>query len=126
MNKKETEKQAGFAMLQGTKGRPLLAIVNSVARSGMSRRIELYTTDEKGNFDRIGYHVAHVIGWPYSVDKGGILVSGCGMDMVFHTVSTLNYAMCAMENADMSYAEQHEKFGRIYDTYWFNANHIQS
>lgn len=38
------------------------------------------------------YRAAKVLGWPYSEKhgRGAIRVSGCGMDMCFHTVSTLS------------------------------------
>lgn len=38
---------------------------------------------------RISHNAAAVIGWTYDMDRGGIKVSGCGMDMGFHTVYTL-------------------------------------
>lgn len=67
--------------------------VTKVSNSGMSRNITLYILDGK-RMVNISHWVAEALGWP-SVDgfDGGIRVSGCGMDMVFHTVYTLSDMM---------------------------------
>lgn len=52
----------------------------------MYRRLDLYVI-ERGKLERITYSAAIVIDWPINDD--GIGVSGCGMDMHFHTVYTL-------------------------------------
>jgi hypothetical protein len=65
-------------------------IVTKVSSSGMSRRIKLYIVDserENPRIRQITYLVSKAIGWP--ANDLGILVSGCGMDMGFHTVYTL-------------------------------------
>lgn len=85
----QEEKEAALAILKQWRGHRLLAIVNSVSRSGMSRRIEFYGA-EKGEISRIGYYMSKILEWPYNVDKGGFLVSGCGMDMIFHTLYSFN------------------------------------
>jgi len=59
-----------------------------VARSGMSRRLELYVM-AKNELIRITYSVAQLMG--SSINSNGILVTGCGMDMHFATVSNLSY-----------------------------------
>lgn len=129
MTKKQEKAEAArqaWEMLKDFRGRPIMAQVNSVSRSGMSRRIEFYSTTPDGQFQRIGYWMAKVLDYPYSVDKGGIQVGGCGMDMRFHVVSNFNYRACALDNPTLTWEERREKFGRIYDTYFFDANRIQS
>lgn len=82
----------------------IYANVNSVSRSGMSRRISFYMIDhapEAGkNFTtpyirRVTREVAWLTGWvPVGESKSrgkwmvdaGLYVGGCGMDMVFHTL----------------------------------------
>jgi hypothetical protein len=70
------------------RGATVTTIITSVARSGMSRRIRVLAVDGERIRD-VSPHVAAVLGWPHSWERGGILVRGAGMDMCFHTVYTL-------------------------------------
>lgn len=72
--------------------------VNSVSQSGMSRRIRCYTITDNENYGESGFSiyditwlVARAIG--YSMNDKGLYVSGCGMDMGFHVVNSLSYAL---------------------------------
>lgn len=72
----------------------IYANVNSVSRSGMSRRISFYMV-ENDHIRRVTREVAWLTGWvpvgehksrgKYMVDAG-LWVGGCGMDMIFHTL----------------------------------------
>jgi hypothetical protein len=80
------------AILEGK----IYANVNSVSRSGMSRRISFYMVED-GAISRVTREVAWLTGWvpvgenksrgKYMVDAG-LYVGGCGMDMIFHTLYT--------------------------------------
>lgn len=91
----------------------IYADIKSVSRSGMSRRIAFYTVEpgEKSNpyyskpyISRITNYIAWLTGWipcgeykshgKHMVDDG-LHVSGCGMDMIFHTL----YSALGHENA---------------------------
>jgi len=61
--------------------------IESVSRSGMTRRMKVYTKD----FQNITHLISDLIGW--SMNEKGILVSGCGMDMCFHLADTITMAM---------------------------------
>ena len=61
--------------------------VNSVSSSGMRRRISAYVANGD-SIQQLDYWISIVTGWKLS-DKGGLIVSGCGMDMGFHLVYTL-------------------------------------
>ncbi len=74
------------------------AIVRHVAPSGMSRLIDLLIF-KGGQPLYIGFHAGRVLGWTYDRDRGGLKVGGAGMDMVFHTVSSLSYALYGNEYA---------------------------
>ena len=65
-------------------------IVRSVARSGMSRRIDFYKLTAEGPLYLTGYF-ADV----YQTDDfdGGMRVNGCGMDMIFDTVYNIGSAL---------------------------------
>ena len=80
----------------------IYAKVTRVSASGMSRRVQLFIigegyAHEKLNAKRIidiTYWSAIALGWNWKDGyNGGIGVSGCGMDMLFHTVGSLSYAM---------------------------------
>ena len=136
MNKKDREEQErgkkeARAFLLSLKGRKVYASVNSVSRSGMSRRIEFYaimTADELGteqpDIRRIGWYIHKATGRKYDVDKGGLLVGGCGMDMIFHVLSSLNYAAASWELGDnyMEIVRSKDPQARVYDSYLFDAD----
>lgn len=75
-------------------GTTIYAKVVRVSASGMSRHVRLYITKGEEIID-ISYWAAKALEWGYAGDsyREGIRVSGCGMDMLFHTVYSLSYAM---------------------------------
>ncbi len=80
-------------------------LVTTVSASGMSRRIKFFTidmtakeynrdTNEYFNAPRIvevTHLVARAIG--YSFNHNGVRVDGCGMNMIFHSVDCVSYAV---------------------------------
>lgn len=83
-------------------GTTIYAKVTRVSASGVSRRVQLFIihSENEGLYDfdprivDITYWSAKALGWGYKEGYNqGILVSGCGMDMLFHTVDCLSYAM---------------------------------
>ena len=113
-----------YEILKPFKGLTVYGTVNSVSRSGMSRRIEFYVATEKNEIRRIGYYIAKIAGYPYNVDKGGILVNGCGMDMLFSVLSNFNYAVAQYETGkNLTELLNSGEYGRIYDDYFFDANY---
>ncbi len=62
-------------------------IVRKISKTGMSRNIDLYIIRNNEMVYLTGY-AAKILGWKLAKDRG-MVVSGCGMDMVFHTISTL-------------------------------------
>jgi hypothetical protein len=57
--------------------------VVAVSRSGMSRRIKFYICKD-GEIRNIGGWIADALGWKATDNE--VHVSGCGMDMGFHTI----------------------------------------
>lgn len=82
---RQQTKEKVKAMLSGVN--TIYGIVRKVSASGMSRDIDLYIIKDNQLQYLTGY-AAVILG--YSMSKGrGMKVSGCGMDMVFHCVSSL-------------------------------------
>jgi len=76
-------------------GSTVYTAVTSVSRSGMSRRIRLWTMVD-GEPRSITCLVGEAIGWTLKDGAGGfweLKVDGCGMDMCFYTVNTLSYTL---------------------------------
>lgn len=76
------------------------SIIRSVSASGMSRVIDLFViwTPEPGAAPIplwISYQAAHVLEWKLDANSG-IRVAGCGMDMAFHTVYSLERCLPAL------------------------------
>lgn len=108
------EKQEAYQILKQYKGQNFGCVIKSVSRSGMSRKMEFYSQ----NFNRIGYYIARIIDYPYNVDKG-LSVTGCGMDMIFHVLSSLNYAMARL---DGTYDKLKKEGKHIYNDYYTDAS----
>jgi hypothetical protein len=78
-------------------GTTVYTVLRHHARSGMFRRISLGVASGKEYRD-ISWHAAKVLGYPIRsrggyVQDAGIGVSGCGMDMGYHLVTSLSYAI---------------------------------
>ena len=97
MTKKEIAQAEAVKTLQDwgvVDGTTIYAKVVRVSASGMSRQIRLYFSKD-GEIIDISYWSAKALEWGYAGDgyREGIRVSGCGMDMLFHTIYSLSYAM---------------------------------
>ena len=73
-------------------GDTIYTVLRHVSRSGMSRKIDLYKIEDGQPIFLTG-HAAKVLGERWDFDRGGIVVGGCGMDMGFHLVYNLSYAL---------------------------------
>lgn len=98
MNKKQSELEEARATLIdrfGVKpGDTIFTVLRSVSRSGMSREIGvLVPTDDGKDFFHPNYAVATLTGSKTNKSGDGVKVSGCGMDMGFHLVYSLSYAL---------------------------------
>ena len=63
----------------------------TIARA-RSRSIELYRVRE-GEIQSITWAVSRLLGESIDRNNGGVRVSGCGMDMCFHTVYNLGLVL---------------------------------
>jgi hypothetical protein len=65
----------------------IIADVVSVSKSGMSRRIKFYYI-KNNKIIRATNAISFLLNkaYNYNVNDEGLKVSGCGMDMVFHTL----------------------------------------
>lgn len=66
-------------------------IIRHVSASGMSRDIDLYVIKDNQMIYLTGY-ASTILDYPMSKNQG-MKVGGCGMDMVFHCVSSIAYAI---------------------------------
>ena len=78
-------------------GTEVRTILRHVSSSGMSRRISLLVV-HKGEITDITWDAARVLGYPIRGRAGyvqdvGLTVGGCGMDMGYHLVNSLSYAV---------------------------------
>lgn len=86
--KQEIEKAKEDLREYDWKNDSLIAIIRKVSRSGMTRHIDFYS---KNHLHMLSGDIAKALDWRYSDD--GVVVGGCGMDMVFHTVYCLTHAL---------------------------------
>jgi len=71
-------------------------ILDHVSRSGMSRDIRVVILRD-GEALHPNYSVSVVLGLPRASRGDGMRVGGCGMDMGFHIVHSLGYALFGQE-----------------------------
>ena len=88
-------------------GQTVYCVIRKVSPSGMSRNISLHIVqgDQMRGIDTLA---SDALGWPLA-QGGGIRVSGCGMDMCFHTVYTLSRILFqdSDNKADQGYSLKH-------------------
>jgi len=81
-------------------GGTVWGIILSVSASGMSRKARFYAIRDSRGFHppeapvplNITGNIAQLLGWPH--DGGDwIRLDGCGMDMLWHTVESVKFAL---------------------------------
>lgn len=72
-------------------------ILDHVSSSGMSRDIRVVLIDKDGNTTHPNWAVQVLLGYPRAKRGDGMRVGGCGMDMGFHIVHSLGYALFGEE-----------------------------
>lgn len=77
-------------------GTTVYTVLRHVSRSGMLRHISLLFV-ESGKIVDISWYVALALEYKLARD-GGLKVGGCGMDMGFHLVNSLSYALHGTES----------------------------
>ena len=77
-------------------GARVFTILRHVSRSGMQRRIDVYTIRKNAPVWITGY-VGKALGYRHH-RQGGLVVDGCGMDMGYHLVNSLSYALHGMKD----------------------------
>jgi predicted HAD superfamily phosphohydrolase len=86
-------------------------VTRKVSSSGMTRRISVFVVDNDGDLRDISYYVGAVLGWSITDVMGHrtVRVDGCGMDMGFHLVYSLSYALYRADGVERAgYMIRHE------------------
>ena len=74
-------------------GDTIWCVLRSVSRSGMMRVIDFQKFEADGRHLSLGWNIAKALDMGYDRNREGVKVTGCGMDMGFHVVSNLGYAL---------------------------------
>ena len=85
-----------------------IATIPHVSSSGMYRHIKLAII-YKGEFTNITFLAAKILGKKLT-KKDAIGVGGCGMDMIFHTLEHLCYALGAKHGWQCDAAQHYRYF----------------
>lgn len=95
-------------------------ILDHVSRSGMSRNIRVVILRD-GEALHPNHSVAVALGYSRAKHGDGLVVGGCGMDMGFHIVHSLGYALFGEEAEKGEGKEANELRKAIYNAdkfYW--------
>ena len=82
-------------------GRVICSVV-SVSNSGMSRQLKFLSCEQSNYKDEVSHYyrqfntMLQCLGFRYNKNKYCISVSGCGMDMIFHTNYTIIHQLKKM------------------------------
>jgi hypothetical protein len=89
--RKDEERAKAIAELKEVvkPGDTLYTILRHVSKSGMSRRISVYSEGMR----MLDSLVSEVTGYKFASKGDGLVVSGCGMDMGFHLVYNVSSAL---------------------------------
>lgn len=89
--KQSAERQEAIDTLRATlkPGDTVYTILRHVSRSGMQRVISLAIARDGGGIEEIDFNAARAIDCRLDLNRGGLVVGGCGMDMGFHLVYEL-------------------------------------
>lgn len=97
-------------------GTEVTTLVRNVTRSGMGRTISVlaiepahtsHGTRTPARIVNVSHHVARVLDWQYDDSRAGVYVTGCGMDMCFHTVYSLARVLYEDNRRAIKYASEH-------------------
>lgn len=87
--KAEQQQAADYLRTLFPPGSTVVTVLLHTSRSGMLRSIGVLGIED-GEIKDVSWAVARALGWPFDRDRGGVKVSGCGMDMGFHLVHVLS------------------------------------
>ena len=91
---KEAQREEAIAELKEIlkPGDDVYTLIRRVSSSGMSRCIDVYfITDNQPRW--LSRYVAKALQWTYDEKTESVRVGGCGMDMGFHLIHSLSYAL---------------------------------
>ena len=117
-NEKAKAKAEAIAQLRKwiKPGDTVYTIVDHVSRSGMSRDIRVVLL-KGGEALHPNYSVSIALGYPRAARGDGMRVGGCGMDMGFHLVHSLGYALFGLEASEGVGAKANKLRKAIYEAY---------
>lgn len=105
MTQKQRERDESLEILREwlPPGSTVYCVIRHVSSSGMSRAIDFYSIEPGKQNQRIckmwlSYHISKALGWRFNQKYEALWVEGCGMDMGFHVVNTLSYALHGMKD----------------------------
>lgn len=101
---KEQEKAKEYLLENVERGDTIYTILRHVSRSGMYRVINLYVIKNNKPY-RLDWNASQLLEG-YDRRHNGCRTGGCGMDMGYHLVSNLSYALFGD-----GYALRHEWLG---------------
>lgn len=99
-----TERKEALASLKKhlRRGDTVFTVLRRVSSTGMMRWLDLYVM-RKNQPVRLTWSAANALGWTYDREREALKVGGCGMDMGFHVVNSLSYALHGHGKKDSGY-----------------------
>jgi len=91
------------SQIKKTEGRCVIASIEKVLKSGMTRIISFHFVGKKYNIYQLNHLISKVCGYSRPQNYNGIKVSGCGMDMIFHILYEF-YRQINLKNEHLQYS----------------------
>ena len=102
MNAQLIQLQTNLAFKNLTYNETIYSIIRHVSKSGMTRHISFFHIyNNQPHY--LTNSIAEVLGYKMNKYHDAIIVGGCGMDMAFHVVNSLEYKLNELTPGQLQY-----------------------
>lgn len=86
----KTQEKKMMEFLETLRGGRIIYTIKNVSKSGMSRTASFAVLHNNSIYD-LNYYLKKLLDFKEAKSIYGVTLRGCGMDMIFHTITLINY-----------------------------------
>ena len=122
----EKTKNEMMEYLETLRGGKIIYTIKNVSKSGMSRTASFAVLHNNEVHD-LNFYLIELLNLKATKNIYGVRLRGCGMDMIFHTITSLNYNyMDYLKEKGKRIEKGVDGYDMRYTNALFNANHVGS
>lgn len=120
----EKTKQEMMEYLETLRGGRIIYTIKNVSKSGMSRTASFAVLHNNEVHD-LNFYLIELLNLKATKNICGVRLRGSGMDMIFHTITSLNYNyMDYLKEKGIKGRKGVDGYDMRYTNALFNANHV--